>query len=253
MTFLNQHFNGIIREIDQNDSSYINIVKEIQPIIQDYQNQMDTIELQKTAVTILGLWQVANKFFQSREPWRTVKEDKVQTATTLSVSAHLCYNIAVLSAPFIPFTSEKIFGYLGFENPKQVHEVKWDQVVNFSLLVGKKIESNPVPLFTVISDKEIAKLKQQYAGKVEETPKVKTSSPKSDGKFKPTKPKVDTTDGKISIADFDKIDICIGKVLTAKKVENSETLLQLEIDIGEETRQILSGIAKQYQPADLIG
>ena len=126
-------------------------------------------------------------------------------------------------------------------------------VVNFSLLVGKKIESNPVPLFTVISDKEIAKLKQQYAGKVEETPKVKTSSPKSDGKFKPTKPKVDTTDGKISIADFDKIDICIGKVLTAKKVENSETLLQLEIDIGEETRQILSGIAKQYQPADLIG
>ena len=158
-----------------------------------------------------------------------------------------------LKRPFIPFISEKIFGYFGFENPKQVHEVKWDQVVNFSLLVGKKIESNPVPLFTVISDKEIAKLKQQYAGKVEETPKVKTSSPKSDGKFKPTKPKVDTTDGKISIADFDKIDICIGKVLTAKKVENSETLLQLEIDIGEETRQILSGIAKQYQPADLIG
>ncbi|MDL0088704.1 methionine--tRNA ligase [Campylobacter gastrosuis] len=175
------------------------------------------------------LWRVitlANTAIAKYEPWTLIKENKTDEANALvGLCANLLAKVALLLSPAMPKTCDKIAAALGFEiSPKNYERL----VKNAELLDFKAVKTEP--LITRIEG--------------ELMPNPQMSAPQKDEE----KSEI------ISIDDFAKIVIKVGEVLECERVEGSDKLLKFKIDLGEnEPRQILSGIAKFYDPATLIG
>ena len=165
---------------------------------------------------IFKLLRRANKYIDETEPWKLANSDKDRLSTVLYNLLETIRFAAVLLQPFIPDTSQKIFEFLNTD------EKSFETITKFGAL--KKIHkiNNFAPLFMRL-----------------ETPKEVEKDPEPENH--------------ISIDDFAKITLQVGRILESKKVEKSDKLLVSIIDIGSEKRQIVSGIAQHYKPEELIG
>jgi len=239
VSFLNKNFDGVIGKVDKNDPEVQALIRALKKGLENYVKEMDSYEFQKTVIILRDLWQEGNRFFQQRAPWKQVKENKEKAHVTLSAVAHFVRGIAILSEPFIPKTSETIFKNLGLD-PSEVHLITLDHVVDFDSLEGKKVSSDPEILFQKIEKKQVQELIKRFGGREE---KKKTKQKKKGNQKK----------GTISYSEFSKLDIRIGEIKTAEKIEGSDKLLKLTIDIGSELRTIVSGIGHLYTPEELIG
>ena len=149
--------------------------------------------------------------------------------------------MAILSAPIIPESSEKIFSALG--SSTSVHDAKWEEVVSKDAFVGNRI-NDIGKLFQKISDKEIKELKKRFGSREEVEKKEK--KPKKEKKQKQSK--------YIKFDDFEKVILKTATVLQADPHPKSDKLLVLTVDDGtRKDRTIVAGIAKYYSPKDLIG
>lgn len=196
---------------------------------------MDTLQLNTALAQIWKLVSRTNKYIDETAPWVLAK-DEGKKARLAGVMYHLAESlriVGVLIAPFMPTTSKKIFEQLGASSQE---EVCWDSAKQWgSLKEGFKVCKGE-PLFPRIDvEKELEKLEKLNPTKpVQEQPKEETLP-------------------EISFDDFTKLDLRTAKVLNCQKVEGADKLLLFDLDLGTEKRQIVSGIAKWYQPADLIG
>ena len=212
---LKGHFN---KEEDKLLNSIIDIRDKIEKSIEKF-------KFREALTFLMDLSRIGNKYLTDTEPWKIIKEDKERVGTILNVSMQVVCNIAILSAPFLPFTSNKIFKLLN------VKTKIWNDIDKEILKSGHKI-NKPKHLFTIIEDdlinKQVEKLKFNSNSKV-----MKKKS-------------------NIDFNDFSKIDLRVATVLEAEPVPKSEKLLKLNVDTGLDNRIILSGIAKYYEPKDLI-
>ena len=173
----------------------------------------------------MDLSRIGNKYLTDTEPWKIIKEDKERAKTILYVSLQIVCNLAILSSPFLPFTSNKIFKLLN------VKTKIWDDIDKEILKSGHKINESE-HLFTIIEDELISK----------QIEKLKFNSDSKIMKKKST----------VEFDDFSKIDLRVATVLEADPVPKSEKLLKLKVNTGLDTRIILSGIAKYYKPKELV-
>ncbi len=188
---------------------------------------------------IWNLCDHCNKYIDMTEPWVLGKTDegKERLKTVLYVLAESIRFIAVLLAPFLPNTPGKIFTQLGIN---ETNTQNLDSLQNFGILKEDTVVQKGEAIFPRVDIKaEIAQLNPE---KKEET--------------KPSKPEKKQDENKantIGIDDFAKVEMKVGKVITCEKMENSDKLLKFVLDMGSEQRTILSGIAKYYNPQDLVG
>ena len=176
----------------------------------------------------------ANKYFNDSEPWKTKKSNSDQCAATLYVSLQVVRTLAILLAPVIPSTAERIWKLL--KTDSTLYQDGWDSAA-YILLEPGRILGKPEILIQKIEDIRIEEIGKFLEGDNAENPKPDIA---------PIKPS-------ITIDDFAKIDLRIAKVLKAERVPKSEKLLKLQVELGSEQRQILAGIAKKYVPEELIG
>ena len=176
----------------------------------------------------------ANKYFNDSEPWKTKKSNSDQCAATLYVSLQVVRTLAILLAPVIPSTAERIWKLL--KTDSALYQDGWDSAA-YILLEPGRILGKPEILIQKIEDIRIEEIGKFLEGDNAENPKPDIA---------PIKPS-------ITIDDFAKIDLRIAKVLKAERVPKSEKLLKLQVELGSEQRQILAGIAKKYVPEELIG
>lgn len=178
---------------------------------------------------LLEIFKVAkkgNKYFNDQEPWKAVKEDLQKAANCLYLSNQLAKTLAYMLKPFIPTKADKIAEIMNIDSLDV-----WDDA-KIALPVGHEI-NKAKPLFKKIEDKEIeaqkAKLKENLSAEDENMCDL------------------------ITIDQFDEVVIKIGQIKEAEKIEKSDKLLKLKVDIGEEkTRQIVAGLAKFYSPDELV-
>ncbi|WP_405289792.1 methionine--tRNA ligase [Methanobrevibacter sp.] len=185
-------------------------------------------EFREALLEIFKVAKKGNKYFNDAEPWKAIKEDKVKAANCLHLSNQLAKTLAYTLKPFLPTKAEKIADIMNIDSLDNWEDAK------IPLPVGHEI-NKAKPLFKKIEDKEIeaqkAKLKENLNEKEDET----------------------MTD-LVTIDQFDEFVIKIGEVKEAEKIEKSDKLLKLQVDIGEEKpRQIVAGLAKFYSPEELIG
>ena len=199
----------------------------------------ETFKLRRACQIIMELAQLGNVYFDTKKPWQLAKqpETKAQLETALSLCLEAIKALALISWPIIPETAEKVWHMLGYS--ESLASQSWQGVSESSVPSGQALKE-PVILFSKIEDeqieKEISKLHEMSS---------KGKSEKSSA-FSPLKPM-------IGIDDVRKLDLRVGIVKKAQAVAKSKKLLQLEIDLGFETRTVLSGISQNYKPEELMG
>lgn len=188
---------------------------------------------------IMDISSLGNQLLQFNAPWKMIKEDEETVKVVMNLALQYVSALSVAIKPFLPFTSDKLRGLLNLEPLKESGEMlsMMDALAEGQNLIpnGHKIAS-PSHLFSRIEDSVIEEQRNKlFAGAIE--PKVEESNIKAT----------------IAFDDFSKMDIRTATILSAEKVEKADKLLKLQVDLGFEKRTVVSGIAKYYNPEDIIG
>lgn len=208
-------------------------IAEFKGVKETLSNNIEQFHFREALKDAMNLARIGNKYLADTEPWKLAKTDMKRVETIMNVSLQICANLAIAFEPFLPFTAEKLRAMLGMA------EVDWNKLGQLDILAdGAKIEK-PVLLFEKIEDSVIQ-------AQLDKLARIKQENIIAN--FKPEPVAKECT-----FDDFMKLDIRVGKVLECSKVKKADKLLQFKIDDGMGGRTIVSGIAKFYEPADLIG
>lgn len=156
LTFISTRYGGEVPgqgTYDDTDSRLMNEIKQAPNRVGEF---FENFRLREALSSIVELARNGNQYMSTREPWHLIKKDEKKAATTLYVSVQLVYAIAVLLAPFMPRTAEKILNQLGLENT--IVAGMWENIGVHLIHAGHKI-GNPEPLFRKVSASEIQKMR----------------------------------------------------------------------------------------------
>ncbi|WP_409272943.1 methionine--tRNA ligase [Neobacillus sp. SCS-31] len=210
-----------------------------------YEAAMERMEF---SVALSSIWQLvsrSNKYIDETQPWVIAKDEK-RKAELGSVMAHLAESlrrIAVLLQPFLTRSPQQIFEQLGIVDGSLK---SWESLAEFGIIPAgtKVVKGAPLfPRLEIAEEVEFIKLHMQGSA---------APAPETEKKQEETKEEMPETE-EISIDEFMKIDLRIAEVLHAEPVKKADKLLKLQLDLGYEKRQVVSGIAEYYKPEELIG
>jgi methionyl-tRNA synthetase len=199
---------------------------------------------------LINLARHGNQLLSEKEPWKTIKTDKGLTASILYDCLQIITNLAILCEPFLPFTSKKIFDMLQLDPAS----LKWEDAGRQDLIKPGHRLGKAALLYQKIEDEQIEKQIEKLHTQSPQTPKESLNTKAVEKE--PAQARQQTTDNRqqeITFDDFAKVDLRVGTILTAEKVEKADKLLKFTVDLGYEVRTIVSGIAAYFKPEDLIG
>ena len=245
--------NGKVPPIHQDllDSEDLAIMQAVKDTTAKVTELLEQYKFRDAQFEVINLARLGNQYMQKKEPWILAKHIATDPTAQAKIDncMHGCLqltaNLAILIAPFLPFTAQKMCHLM-----KVVDKMlEWENAGKFDLLkVGYTLRA-PELLFRKIEDEEIAaelaQLKANAEAKktnMENSKTVEVATTEEKG-LKP----------EIVFDDFGKIDLRVGTIIEAKKVEKADKLLELLVDLGFEKRTILSGIAMHFNPEDIIG
>ena len=255
-TFTNKFFDGKVPEY-KNPSEYdLEFEQSLKELPDKVGELIAAMKFREGLVEIIKTAKKGNKYFNDQEPWKAVKEDMEKASNCLYLSNQLCKAMAVLLKPYIPNKADAICDIINIST-----ENTWDDAKVF---LEECHEINKAkPLFKKIEDKVIAEQKEKLYKNLEDSDseskdKSNKKDSKESGKDKNNdKGSKDNDEGEkmdlISIDDFAKEEIRIGKIVECEKIEKSNKLLKTQIDIGDKTIQVVAGLGKRYDPEDLVG
>jgi len=207
------------------------------------------------SLALEAIWEIVamiDKYISVEKPWTLAEkpEDRDRLATVLYTAAEGLRMVTVLAHPVLPQATEKIWKQLGQSDPLsavQLDGLSWGQ-----LKPGTKT-GKPEGIFPRVEKSEtIARIEamEQEQNKAPEAPAAAASVPAASGAAAAP---AAVAAARIGIEDFAKVEMRVGQVKTAERVAGADKLLQLQVDIGDEVRQIVAGLALAYKPEDLVG
>lgn len=215
---------------------------------------------------MMELARLGNKYLADHEPWKLIKTDADGTAQVLSEAVQVLYNLAMLMEPFMPDASGRLLAQLQVNPELETRKDFWmagDGVdgVWFELSAGHQLGS-PGLLFQKIEDDviEVQISKLQAAGAANAAAVLEESASKSnnsgienDKNMNAAMETVAEIKPEVTYDDFAKLDLRVANVVACEKVEKADKLLKLTLEVGEETRTVVSGIALHFQPEEVVG
>ena len=248
-----KYYNGVVtnpNELKEIDRETLKSLKEFPEILS---NSLERYRFREGSQELMNLARLGNKYLADEEPWKLIKTDEERVKTIMFVALQIATAIAILSEPFLPFTSEKLKNILNVRSSTSSAlgtssvETDWESVSSKDTLLPAGHQINPGELlFRKIEDAEI----QQQLEKLEATKKTNASAASNTGSMeKEITPQKET----ITYEDFAKLDIRVGTIKAAEKMPKADKLLVLKIDTGLDTRTIVSGIAESFDPEDIVG
>lgn len=235
---LNQNFGGVVPEIKNSiENEYDeNLIKTITSCYESVEKYIDSLDINLAINEVFKIVRVANKYIDETTPWK-LKEDKERLKVVLHNLYFALFATSTFLKPFLPETSERILEQLGMD--KKFAEFK--NITNeFNLSIKDLKSIKGEPLFARLDiNKEIDYLLKGDE-KVEENKEEKKEVEEIKGK------------AEISFEDFEKLELKVGRILSAEKVENADKLLKLSVKIGDDVRTIVSGVATFYSPEYLV-
>lgn len=250
---ISQNFEGILPAPTQKEAIDDEIVTLATSLYDAVKKDIEEINVPKALQDIFKLVSRANKYIDETTPWVLAKDpSKKSRLGTVLYNLTECIRIATtLLVPFIPSSAEKILGYLGIS----VQGLSLDSAKEFGVIKEGAIIAKADPVFPRIDVKKELKdidemmIKRHKAKEAEQKNNQKQQTPAE----KAEKALDDGANGQISIDEFFKTELRVAKVLECEKVEKSDKLLKLKLSLGNETRQVVSGIASYYTPEEMIG
>jgi methionyl-tRNA synthetase len=231
----NKYYNGAIpapNDFSEVDEDVLDALKQFPSVIS---KSIERYRFREASQELMNLARLGNKYLADEEPWKVIKVDEERVQTIMFVALQIAAGLAVLSEPFLPFTSSKLKGILNIDA-----SLTWNDVTEKNVLITPNHQIGKAELlFSKIEDAQIT----TQLEKLEATKKA------NEQENKVLEPQKETID----FEDFSKMDIRIGTILEAEKVAKTKKLLQLKVDVGIDVRTIISGIAESFSPEDIIG
>jgi methionyl-tRNA synthetase len=230
----NKYYDGIVptpNEFSEVDEQTLAELKAYPAVIS---SSIERYRFREALGELMNVARLGNKYLADEEPWKMIKENPARVQTQMYVALQIASALAILSEPFLPFTSAKLCNIL------QIKVNNWNlEFENWNLTKpGHQIGQAEI-LFAQIEDAEI----QKQLDKLEAT---KTANQVENAKAEPQKEI-------ITFEDFAKIDLRIGTIIEAEKMPKANKLLVLKVDTGIDVRTIVSGIAEHFTPEEVIG
>jgi methionyl-tRNA synthetase len=233
MVLTHKYFEGRIPARGKLEQFDIKTVENLSQFPPKIGTSIEMYRFREATAYLMDLARLGNKYLADTEPWKLAKTDMDRVATILNISLQVAANLAVLSEPFLPFSSRKLKTILNLK------DFGWNDTGTVDLLSEGHALGVADLLFEKIEDEVIT---AQVNRLKENRNKMELQSQPAE----PAKPE-------ITFEDFSKMDMRIGKVVAAEKVDKSKKLLKLQVDTGIDTRTVLSGIAEHYSPEEMVG
>ena len=228
-----KYFDGKVLMGTELSSADLGVLEELKEYPAKIASSIEQYRFREALSEFMNLARLGNKYLADAEPWKLISTDEERVKTILNVGLQITSNLAILAQPFLPFSSQKLFGMLNMEAQD------WDRAGKSGLLpVGHQLNV-PALLFEKIEDSAIeAQIKKLMDSKI-----VNAQAAMVPDEAKPN----------ISFDQFSTMDIRIGTILAAEKVPKTKKLLKLQIDTGIDQRTIVSGIAEYFEPENIVG
>ena len=234
----NKYWGGIVPECGELTDIDRQTIAEFKDVKEKVEQYLDVFKFREAQKEAMNLARIGNKYITECEPWKVWKTDPKRVETILNISLQLVANLAIAFEPFLPFSSKDLREMIGMER------FDWAELGRTDLLKAGDKLAVPHLLFQKIEDEEIQKQLDKLAATKKANEAAEAAKEYKAATIKP----------EVSFDDFEKLDIRVGHIKDCQKIKKSNKLLQFTIDDGSGTdRTILSGIAKFYEPEQLIG
>ena len=257
LSMLSQYFEGVVPE-GKSDLGLQSAAVEALPKIESLYEKLDFSNALNEIFLVVSQ---ANRVIEEQKPWARIKSgEREAVAGLLRELLAVCQFCARALAPIMPFSSRRLLKLLNVSP-----DTSWNHAADFGVLLapGHRCAS-PSPLFPRIKNLEEA-ITQMTTGSSNEmapnqaqlnmvdasAPPVEALAPQAETKPESAETKLERAT--IEYEDFAKVEFRVGKVLEAERVPKADKLLRLQVDLGDEQRQILAGIAEQFEPETLVG
>lgn len=240
---IEQYFGGVIPAPCKKEAVDDELIKTFVDLPKQVEAEMDKYDTSKALNAIFDALSRANKYIDETTPWVLNKEGNVDRLKTVMYNLSEAIRFAtVLLTPFLTKTPDKIYASFPFD--EKLREL--DSLKEFGAKIdGVKVEQKDA-IFNRIDIPKTLKEMEEIAAKTK-----KVAAAKKEEKKENIEGVMDIS--QIAIDDFAKVDLRVGQILTAEKVEGADKLLKFSVKVGEEERTIVSGIAKHYTPDELVG
>lgn len=257
----NKYYEGIVPEPNEFLAIDDETLEKLQKFPSIIASSIERYRFREASQELMNLARLGNKYLADEEPWKKIKTDPERVKTIMYVALQIAAGLSVVAEPFLPFTAEKLKGILNIghyqesnneltslkneiattqKNESQNDSLSWDDVETTSELISENHQIGKAELlFAKIEDTEI---ETQLA-------KLEATKLANEAENKVVEPQKET----IEFDDFTKLDMRVGTIVEAVKVPKTKKLLQLKVDVGIDTRTIVSGIAESFKPEDIIG
>ena len=214
---------------------------QIKELTEKIEQSLERYRFREAQQELMNIARLGNKYLADEEPWKLIKTDEQRVETIMYIALQIATALAIVSEPFLPFTSQKLKKMLRFDDMDILPT--WENVfVSDSLIKsGHQIGTSQL-LFEKIEDEVI----QKQIDKLENSKKENMQAISNSKEITPQKEL-------ISYEDFAKMDIRIGTILEAEKMPKTDKLLILKVDTGIDLRTIVSGIAQSFDPKEIVG
>jgi len=228
-----KYYNGVVPAAGELLDVDKDALAQIVSLKADVEKSLDTFRFREALKIAMDMARLGNKYLADMEPWKVVKTDEERVKTIMNTCLQIAANLTIVFAPFLPYTMNKLRGFLNMEH------LNWSELGRTDILVAGHKVNEPELLFEKIEDAVIeAQIKKlQDTKKANEMAAAKAAPQKEN----------------CSYDDFSKMDIRVGTIIEAEKVAKTKKLLKLKIDTGIDQRTVVSGIAEYYTPEQVIG
>ncbi|WP_254610150.1 MULTISPECIES: methionine--tRNA ligase [unclassified Bacillus (in: firmicutes)] len=239
VAMIDKYFDGEIPAFKENVTEFDQtLVAFAQDILKKVEEAMENMEF---SVALSSIWQLVsrtNKYIDETQPWVLAKDenDRDKLASVMAHLAEMLRQTGIMLMPFLTATPSKIFTQLGLTD--EAHQ-SWNSLSTIGCIpAGTKVVKGQ-PIFPRLEvEVEVEYIKEQMKGSAPKVEEKKEEEPKAE---------------EITIDDFFKVELRVAEVIEAEPVKKADKLLKIQLDLGTEKRQVVSGIAKFYTPEELKG
>ncbi|CAM3442090.1 methionine--tRNA ligase [Nosocomiicoccus ampullae] len=236
VSMINKYFDGEVPEYNgaQNDFD-TNLEETVKNNIKKYEDSMEELQFNRALEAVWIIVSRTNKYIDETTPWILAREEKTEELG--NVMFHLAENIriiGILTQPFLTRGSKKIFKQLGLTES----QTEYDSIYNYGgVKYVEPVASKATPIYPRLEvEKEVQFIKDEMSKTV------------------PAATEEDTEEvEEITIDDFDKVEIKVATIVNATEHPKADKLLKIKVDLGNEERQIVSGIREHYEADEIIG
>jgi len=231
-----KYYEGVVPSAGVLSKEDETVLDEMQLLPKKIDQSITQYRFREASQLLIQLARLGNKYLAEAEPWKQIKTDPERVASIMYTALQIATGLALLSEPFLPFTAKKLAHLLHLDSL----QLKWEDVGEKKELIptDHRIEKAQL-LFQKIEDVQMEQQRVKLAASAEQN-QTETQT------IAPLKPQT-------SFEDFDSLKLQVAEILEAKKVPKTKKLMELKVQLGSEIRTVISGIAQDFDEAELIG